>query len=82
MVSYTMLTQNCDRHPVLSQMHKPDPELAADQKDKRTVVTIERADWNQWRGTVDEAMQRVRPPGCELRHGRVDAESQAQLGPA
>jgi hypothetical protein len=27
-VSYTMLTQNCDQHPVLSPMHKPDLTLA------------------------------------------------------
>ena len=25
--SYTMLTQNCDGHPVLELMHKPDPKL-------------------------------------------------------
>jgi hypothetical protein len=79
-VSYTMLTQNCDQHPVLSPMHKPDLALAADQQDKRTIVSIERVDWEQWlRGTADEAMQLVTLPVCDLRHGPVDADSQAQL---
>jgi putative SOS response-associated peptidase YedK len=79
-VSYTMLTQNCDQHPVLSRMHKPDPALRADQQDKRTIVSIERADWQQWlRGTAEDAMKLVKVPACELRHGPVDEDSQVQL---
>jgi putative SOS response-associated peptidase YedK len=79
-VSYTMLTQNCDEHPVLSRMHKPDPALPQEQQDKRAVVAIERADWEQWlRGTTEDAMKLVRLPVCDLRHGPVDADSHAQL---
>jgi hypothetical protein len=75
-----MLTQNCDHHPVLSRMHKPDPALQPDQQDKRTIVPIGRGDWDQWlRGTTEDAMKLVRLPVCELRHGPADAESDVQL---
>jgi len=40
--NYTMLTQNCDAHPLLNRFHKPDPKLPADKQDKRSVVPIER----------------------------------------
>ena len=46
--SYTMCTMNADNHPLMSRMHKPDPSLAADQQDKRSVVVIEAADVEQW----------------------------------
>lgn len=46
--SYTMLTQNADNHPLMRRMHKPDPTLAADKQDKRSVVIIEEADVEQW----------------------------------
>jgi putative SOS response-associated peptidase YedK len=79
-LSYTMLTQNCDAHSVFSRMHKPDPSLPPDQQDKRTVVPVERGDWEQWlRGTAADAMQLVRLPACELRHAPADAASQVQL---
>ena len=45
--SYTMLTLNADAHPLMSRMHKPDPTLAPDQQDKRSVVAIERNDVDQ-----------------------------------
>lgn len=41
--SYSMLTQNCDGHPLLSRFHKPDHDLPPEQQDKRTVVPIEAA---------------------------------------
>lgn len=72
--SYTMLTQNCDGHPVLSRMHKPDPQLPADRQDKRAVVPIERADWDAWlHGSPSQALALIRtpPPGL-LRHGPAD----------
>ena len=46
--SYTMLTVNADRHPVMSRMHKPDPRLSPDQQDKRSVVAIEPRDVARW----------------------------------
>ena len=54
--SYTMLTLNADEHPLMRRMHKPDPKLAADSQDKRSVVVIELADVDQWlSGTVQDA---------------------------
>lgn len=68
--SYTMLTVNCDDHPLLNRMHKPDPKLRPDQQDKRAVVSVERADFDTWlRGTVDEARALLRPPALELISG-------------
>ena len=72
--SYSLVTTNCDAHPLLSLMHKPDPSLPAVQQDKRSPVSIERKDWDQWlRGGAAEAMQLVRPPALELiKHGAAD----------
>ena len=54
--SYTMLTLNADAHPLMSRMHKPDPALAADAQDKRSVVAIEPEDVDTWLfGTVPQA---------------------------
>lgn len=79
-LSFTVLTQNCDAHPVLKHTHKPDPSAPADQQDKRTIVPVERADWDQWlRGTIEDALELVRLPACELRHGPTDPASQVQL---
>jgi putative SOS response-associated peptidase YedK len=79
-LSFTMLTQNCDAHPVFSRMHKPDLALAPDKQDKRSIVPIERHDWEQWLlGTIDEARELVRLPACELRHGPADSGTHIQL---
>jgi putative SOS response-associated peptidase YedK len=54
--SYTMVTLNCDGHPLLSRMHKPHPKLPPDRQDKRTVVLLEPSVWGEWlAGSVDEA---------------------------
>ena len=54
--SYTMLTINADEHPLMSRMHKLDPKLALDKQDKRSVIPLEAADFDQWlEGTVDQA---------------------------
>jgi putative SOS response-associated peptidase YedK len=80
-LSYTMLTQNCDRHPLLARMHKPDPTLPADAQDKRAVVPIERADWDAWlHGTPQQALSLVRVPGESLfAHGPAQAAAQPAL---
>lgn len=81
-----MLTQNCDGHPLLALMHKP--ERGADkqilpmaQQDKRAVVPIEEKDWDQWlHGTLDQALQLIQLPAVEIfRHGAVDPAKQAEL---
>jgi putative SOS response-associated peptidase YedK len=80
-LSYTMLTQNCDGHPLLGLMHKPDPALPADAQDKRTVIPIERPDWDTWlHGTPEEAMTLVRvPPATLFAHGAADPALQVPL---
>jgi len=79
--SYTMLTQNCDGHPLLSLMHKPEPALPPDRQDKRTVVPIERQDWETWlRGTVEEALALMTLPGADLFiHGAAEPAQQPPL---
>lgn len=46
--SYSMLTINCDDHPLLRRLHKPDPKLPEHAQDKRAVVHIEPLDWASW----------------------------------
>jgi putative SOS response-associated peptidase YedK len=58
--SYTMLTLNADAHPLMRRMHKPDPKLAADAQDKRSVVPIAHVDVDSWLfGTLEEAARLV-----------------------
>ena len=65
--SYTMLTLNADEHPLMRRMHKPDPKLAADQQDKRSVVPIELADVDQWlSGTMEEAQALIKLAPVEV----------------
>jgi putative SOS response-associated peptidase YedK len=59
--SFTMLTLNADADPLMSRMHKPDPKLAVDQQDKRSVIPLAPADYDQWlAGTVGEATELLR----------------------
>ena len=65
--SYTMLTLNADAHPLMSRMHKPDPKLAADKQDKRSVIPIEFADVDLWlTGTMEEAKSLLRLSPVEV----------------
>lgn len=65
--SFTMITQNCDAHPLLRRMHKPDPNLPTDKQDKRCPVPLEQASWEQWMlGTPEQAESLIRLPGVEL----------------
>ena len=65
--NYTMLTCNCDDHPMLARLHKPDYKLPADQQDKRSLIHIDAADWEQWlRGTTEEALQLIKPQPSEV----------------
>ncbi len=64
---YTMLTLNADAHPLIRRMHKPDPKLAPNEQDKRSVVAIERNDVDQWLfGTFEEAKELVRLSPIEI----------------
>ena len=65
--SYSMLTQNCDAHPLLNRFHKPEPSLPLDQQDKRTVVPLEVSDFRTWlNGTIEQASELVRLRPAEL----------------
>jgi putative SOS response-associated peptidase YedK len=70
--SYTMLTINCNAHPLLSLMHRPDtgPDqqpLAPEQQDKRTIVALEREHWERWlHGSREEAAALVQLPASDL----------------
>lgn len=68
--SYTMLTINADSHPLMSRMHKPDRKFGPDEQDKRSVVSIELYDVDQWLfGSLEEAHMLVRAPAMD----RIDA---------
>lgn len=75
--SYTMLTLNADAHLIMKRMHKPEPKIGPDQQDKRSVISIELADVEQWlTGSVVEAAEVVRLPDAELIDGGpVDVSS-------
>lgn len=79
--SYTMITQNCDDHPLLKLMHKPDPKLPTNQQDKRTVVSLEPNQWDQWlNGTLAQAQDLIQVPSLELfNHGAADPAKQVPL---
>jgi putative SOS response-associated peptidase YedK len=78
--SYSLLTQNCDAHPLLSLMHKPDPKLPADQQDKRSVVSLEPGQWEQWlQGTPQQAGTLIQLPDMAVfKHGPADPEQPRQ----
>jgi putative SOS response-associated peptidase YedK len=84
--SYTMLTINCNAHPLLSLMHRPD--LGADKQplpvhlqDKRTIVPLERQAWEQWlHGSREEAAVLIQlPPPDLFAHAAADPEKQVPL---
>ena len=77
----TMLTQNCDGHPVLGLMHRPDKSQAPDPQDKRSVVPNERADWDAWlHGSREQAEGLISVPSVELLdHGSADRGNQSRL---
>lgn len=79
--SYSMITQNCDGHPLLGLMHKPDPKLPADKQDKRAVVSLERQNWDQWlNGNIEQASDLIQVPPVELfNHGAADPSKQVSL---
>ena len=65
--SFTMITQNCDGHPLLGLMHKPDPKLPPDQQDKRCPVPLDPGQWDAWlNGKTAQAEALIQVPGVEL----------------
>ena len=77
--SYSMLTQNCDGHPLLSRFHKPEPDLPADKQDKRTVVPLEVGDFCNWlTGTEGDARALIRLQAAERFDARPDGPDVGQ----
>lgn len=84
--SYSMITQNCDLHPLLKLMHKPEMDkdgnfLPMDQQDKRAVVPLERERWDEWLyGSVAQAdaLIQLPDPGLFL-HGASDPAKNVPL---
>ena len=65
--NFSMITLNCDEHPMLARLHKPDPKLPDDAQDKRAVAHIDPQDWQQWfQGTEEEARALVKAQPCEV----------------
>ena len=78
--SYTMLTVNCDGHPLLGRLHKPDPQRPPDAQDKRSVVALEPDDWEAWlHGSEGEARALMQAPGEERFDPRVANETDERL---
>jgi putative SOS response-associated peptidase YedK len=70
--SYTMITINCDGHPLLGRLHKPDPKLPPDQQDKRSVVPVAPTDWGAWlEGDEARARALLKVPAAEIFDGSV-----------
>lgn len=66
LLSFTLLTQNADRHPLMNRMHKPDRKLPADAQDKRSVVPLAADDVEAWLfGSPAQAAALVRPAPLE-----------------
>jgi hypothetical protein len=47
-----------DLHPLMNRMHKPDPKLGPDKRDKRSVVPTELGDVDSWLNGSQEGVQR------------------------
>jgi putative SOS response-associated peptidase YedK len=84
--SYTMLTINCNAHPLLCLMHRPDlgpnkQPLPPEQQDKRTIVSLERDQWERWlHGTREEAAALIELPAADLyAHAAANPEQHVQL---
>lgn len=64
--NFTMLTTNCDSHPLLNRLHKPDPDLPPAAQDKRSLAHVPPSNWEIWLGgTVEEAQRLLAPPPIE-----------------
>jgi putative SOS response-associated peptidase YedK len=84
--NYTLITCNCDGHPLLGRLHKPDPNLPPDAQDKRAVAHLEPEDWEAWLfGSEAEALALVRPSPADVFDPadvqRTDALLQARTSP-
>ena len=78
--SYTMLTINADEHPLMRRMHKPDPKAPPEKQDKRSVIPLEAADFDQWlEGTVQQAKGLMKLAPVEIFEGGPMQAAHASL---
>lgn len=84
--NYTMVTQNANAHPLLRLMHRPERDgdgnvLPLARQDKRSIVPIERADWDLWlTGSKDAALSLIQLPSMHLfSHRAEDPAKQLEL---
>lgn len=65
--NFTMLTVNCDWHPLLNRLHRPDPNLPLNAQDKRAVVHIEPENWDAWFNSgPEDAIKLLVPPHSDF----------------
>jgi len=70
--NFTMLTTNCDGHPLLGRLHKPalgddGAPLPPELQDKRSLIHVDPADWTQWlQGDESDAQALIRPQSAEV----------------
>lgn len=56
-----MPTLNADAYPLMKRMHKPDPKVAPDRQDKRSLVLLEAQDFETWLGgSLEQAKTLIR----------------------
>lgn len=65
--SFTMITCNCDGHPLLGRLHRHNPKLPDDAQDKRSLVHIDSADWDAWLyGSETDARALIKPQPMDV----------------
>lgn len=64
--SFAMLTVNADDHPLMNQMHRPDPKRPPEMQDKRMVAILPPAQYAEWLDASPErSMEFLRPYPAE-----------------
>lgn len=71
--NYTMITCNCDGHPMLARLHRPERNketgevLPPDKQDKRAVVHIDKENWDTWlHGSIEDATALIKPCSADV----------------
>ncbi|WP_158622944.1 SOS response-associated peptidase family protein [Aquabacterium soli] len=65
--SFTMITCNCDGHPLLSRLHRHDDKLPDNAQDKRSLVHVDPEDWEAWlKGPEPAARALIKPQPIEV----------------
>ena len=75
--NFTVITQNCNEHPLLSLMHRPE------KTERRAVAPLKPEDWGKWlSGEATQAETLIRLPGPgTLVHVPENPEEEQHLPP-